>query len=133
MRVCHCRPESKGKGGSNGPTPKTTPKTTPQNTPRGLGSTWGQAIPVTQTPKGIAATVKTALQDMKQVWDATLPCHVSAEMQLLLPSLHPSEQRVTFPAAGLLYTLDLSRIACFLWSPFSSISSYATSALAASV
>lgn len=55
------RPE-KGKSGSNGPTPKATP----QSTPRGLGSTWGSATPINQTPKGTPATVKTALQDMKQ-------------------------------------------------------------------
>lgn len=56
-----CRPD-KGKGGSNGPTPKGTP----QSTPRGLATSWGQANPM--TPKGgSSTTVKTALQDMKQV------------------------------------------------------------------
>ena len=54
-----CRPE---KGGSNGPTPR--------GTPRGLGSTWGSAAPPSHTPKGSTTTVKTALQDMKQVWAA---------------------------------------------------------------
>ncbi len=62
MHLMSCRPE-KGKSGSNGPTPKVTP----QSTPRGLGSTWGSATPINQTPKGAPATVKTALQDMKQV------------------------------------------------------------------
>lgn len=62
-----CRPE-KGKSGSNGPTPKATP----QSTPRGLGSTWGSATPINQTPKGAPATVKTALQDMKQALLAAL-------------------------------------------------------------
>ena len=62
-----CRPE-KGKSGSNGPTPKAIP----QSTPRGLGSTWGSATPINQTPKGAPATVKTALQHMKQVLPAML-------------------------------------------------------------
>lgn len=57
-----CRPD-KGKGGSNGPTPKDTP----QSTPRGLGSSWGQANPMTPKSSTPSATVKTALQDMKQV------------------------------------------------------------------
>ncbi len=67
MYLVFRRPE-KGKSGSNGPTPKATP----QSTPRGLGSTWGSATPLNQTPKGAPATVKTALQDMKQVLLAAL-------------------------------------------------------------
>lgn len=62
-----CRPD-KGKGGSNGPTPKGTP----QSTPRGLGSSWGQANPMTPKVSTPSATVKTALQDMKQVITSAL-------------------------------------------------------------